>query len=53
MIFVRSQRYSMKLDRITSNPNRMDGQPCTHNLRLTGGSIVFATASLLRLKDTL
>ena len=26
---------SMKLDRITSNPNRMNGQPCVRNLRLT------------------
>lgn len=25
----------MKLDRITSNPNRMSGQPCIRNLRLT------------------
>ncbi|MBD2110815.1 MULTISPECIES: DUF433 domain-containing protein [Cyanophyceae] len=25
----------MKLDRITSNPSRMDGQPCIRNLRLT------------------
>lgn len=26
---------SMKLDRITSNPARMNGQPCIRNLRLT------------------
>ena len=26
---------AMKLDRITSNPNRMNGQPCIRNLRLT------------------
>ena len=26
---------TMKLDRITSNPNRMNGQPCIRNLRLT------------------
>ncbi|AFZ27907.1 hypothetical protein Cylst_5932 [Cylindrospermum stagnale PCC 7417] len=26
---------SMKLDRITSNPARMNGQPCIGNLRLT------------------
>lgn len=26
---------SMKLDRITSNPVRMNGQPCIRNLRLT------------------
>ena len=25
----------MKLERITSNPNRMNGQPCIRNLRLT------------------
>jgi len=25
----------VKLDRITSNPNRMNGQPCIRNLRLT------------------
>lgn len=25
----------MKLDRITINPNRMGGQPCIRNLRLT------------------
>lgn len=25
----------MKLNRITSNPNRMSGQPCIRNLRLT------------------
>lgn len=25
----------MKLDRITSNPNRMNRQPCIRNLRLT------------------
>lgn len=25
----------MKLDRITSNPDRMNGQPCIQNLRLT------------------
>ncbi|MBE9186029.1 DUF433 domain-containing protein [Microcoleus sp. LEGE 07076] len=25
----------MKLDRITSNPNRMNGQPCIRNIRLT------------------
>lgn len=26
---------AMKLDRITSNPNRLNGQPCIRNLRLT------------------
>jgi len=28
-------RSAMKLDRITNNPNRMNGQPCIRNLRLT------------------
>jgi uncharacterized protein (DUF433 family) len=28
-------RFDMKLDRITSNPARMNGQPCIRNLRLT------------------
>ena len=26
---------TMKLERITSNPERMNGQPCIRNLRLT------------------
>ncbi len=26
---------TMKLDLITTNPNRMNGQPCIRNLRLT------------------
>ena len=26
---------TMKLNRITSNPDRMNGQPCIRNLRLT------------------
>lgn len=30
----------MKLDRITSNPNRMNGQPCIRNLRLTVHRVV-------------
>ena len=25
----------MKLDRITSHPSRMNGQPCVRNMRLT------------------
>jgi len=35
MIFVRNWMNFMKLNRITSNPNRMNGQPCIRNLRLT------------------
>jgi uncharacterized protein (DUF433 family) len=27
--------FTMKLDRIITNPNRMNGQPCIRNLRLT------------------
>ncbi len=27
--------HKMKLDRITSNPSKMNGQPCIRNLRLT------------------
>ena len=30
----------MKLDRITSNPTRMNGQPCIRNLRLTVRRII-------------
>lgn len=30
----------MKLDRITSNPNRMNGQPCIRNLRLTARRVI-------------
>jgi uncharacterized protein (DUF433 family) len=30
----------MKLDRITSNPKRMNGQPCIRNLRLTVRRII-------------
>jgi uncharacterized protein (DUF433 family) len=30
----------MKIDRITSNPNRMNGQPCIRNLRLTVRRII-------------
>lgn len=30
----------MKLDRITSNPYRMNGQPCIRNLRLTVRRII-------------
>ena len=30
----------MKLDRITSNPNKMNGQPCIRNLRLTVRRVV-------------
>jgi uncharacterized protein (DUF433 family) len=27
--------FSMRLDRITSNPKQMNGQPCIRNLRIT------------------
>lgn len=30
----------MKLDRITSNSARMNGQPCIRNLRLTVGRVI-------------
>ncbi|MHC5729934.1 MAG: DUF433 domain-containing protein, partial [Nostoc sp.] len=30
----------MKLDRITSNPNRMNGQPSIRNLRLTVSRVI-------------
>ena len=30
----------MKLDRITSNSNKMNGQPCIRNLRLTVRRVV-------------
>ncbi len=30
----------MKLDRITSNPNKMNGQPCIRDLRLTVSRVV-------------
>jgi uncharacterized protein (DUF433 family) len=30
----------MKLDRITSNPERINGQPCIRNLRLTDLRVV-------------
>ena len=30
----------MKLDRITSNPNKMNGQPCIRDLRLTVRRVV-------------
>ena len=32
ILFINS---AMKLDRITSNPNRMNGKPCIRDLRLT------------------
>jgi uncharacterized protein (DUF433 family) len=34
----------MKLDRITSNPARMNGQPCVRNLRLTVCRVVELSA---------
>lgn len=33
--YVVTQGVFMKLDRITSNPQRMNGQPCIRTLRLT------------------
>ncbi len=35
----------MKLDRITTNPNRMNGQPCIRNLRLTVRRVIELLAS--------
>jgi uncharacterized protein (DUF433 family) len=35
----------MKLDRITSNPARMHGQPCVRNLRLTVRRVVELVAT--------
>jgi uncharacterized protein (DUF433 family) len=34
----------MKLDRITSNPKRMNGQPCIRDLRLTVRRVLEALA---------
>jgi uncharacterized protein (DUF433 family) len=34
----------MKLDRITSDPKRINGQPCIRNLRLTVRRVVEAAA---------
>ena len=35
----------MKLDRITSNPARMNGQPCIRNLRLTVRRVIELSAT--------
>ena len=35
----------MKLDRITSNPRRMNGQPCIRNLRLTVRRVIDLVAT--------
>ena len=35
----------MKLDRITTNPARMNGQPCLRNLRLTVRRVVELAAT--------
>lgn len=35
----------MKLDRITINPSRMNGQPCIRNMRLTVRRIIEALAT--------
>jgi uncharacterized protein (DUF433 family) len=34
----------MKLDRITANPERMNGQPCIRNLRLTVKRVIESVA---------
>ncbi len=34
----------MKLDRITINPSRMNGQPCIRNMRLTVRRVIEALA---------
>lgn len=36
---------AVKLDRITSNPRRMNGQPCIRNLRLTVRRVLEALAT--------
>ena len=35
----------MNLDRITRNPNRMNGQPCIRNMRLTVQRVVSLVAT--------
>ena len=35
----------MKLDRITSHPNRMNGQPCIRDLRLTVRRVIAIVAT--------
>ena len=35
-----SVRHPLKLDRVTSNPARMNGQPCVRDLRLTVRRVV-------------
>lgn len=37
----------MKLDRITSNPKRMNGQPCIRDLRLTVRRVIEPLATFL------
>jgi uncharacterized protein (DUF433 family) len=41
----------MKLDRITSNPNRMNGQPYIRNLRLTVRRVIELLATYPDRKD--
>ncbi len=36
---------AMKLDRITSNPNRMNGKPCIRDLRLTVRRVIVLLAT--------
>ncbi len=41
----------MKLDRITSNSNRMNGQPCIRNLRLTVRRVIELLATYPDLEE--
>jgi len=41
----------MKLDRITSNPARMNGQPCIRNLRLTVRRVIELLATYPERED--
>ncbi len=41
----------MKLDRITSHPNRMNGQPCIRNLRLTVRRVIELLATYPNRKE--
>ena len=41
----------MKLDRITSNPSKMNGQPCIRNLRLTVRRVINLIATYPNRKE--
>lgn len=41
----------MSFDRITSNPDRMNGQPCIRNLRLTVKRVLEALATYGNIND--